>query len=142
MFSDADYKDDYLALWNYVPGTKEAEEAWARKVAFMAGERSMSAPYVFVRGDVCYDSPIDGRPITNRHARIEDMKRAGCVEYDPGMKQDRERLLKENDSALDASIERHVEESFHKMPSAKKERLTNELAAGITAEPLRLTAGE
>jgi hypothetical protein len=135
-------KSDYLAFWGYTEGTPEGEEAWSQKVAFDAGKRVIYAPLVFVQKDVCYDSPIDGRAITNRHARIEDMKRAGCVEYDPGMKQDRERLLKSNDAALDASIERHVEESFHKMPSAKKERLTNELAAGMNAEPLRLTAGE
>jgi hypothetical protein len=32
-----------------------------------------------------YQSPIDGRPITTRHARREDMKRNDCVEYEPSM---------------------------------------------------------
>ena len=40
----------------------------------------LTAPMGFVQADVCYDSPIDGRPITNRQARIEDMKRNNCNE--------------------------------------------------------------
>ena len=30
-----------------------------------------------------YRSPIDGRPITTRSERREDLKRNGCVEVDP-----------------------------------------------------------
>jgi len=30
-----------------------------------------------------YRSPIDGRPITSRSERREDLKRNGCVEVDP-----------------------------------------------------------
>lgn len=33
-----------------------------------------------------YNSPIDGRPITSRSHRREDLRRNGCVEYDPSMK--------------------------------------------------------
>jgi len=33
-----------------------------------------------------YSSPIDGRPITSRSARREDLKRNNCVEYEPSMK--------------------------------------------------------
>jgi hypothetical protein len=53
-----------------------------------------------------YRSPIDGRPITSRSARREDLKRNGCVEYEPSMKpkhpkfeafeERRKRTLKEN----------------------------------------------
>ena len=32
-----------------------------------------------------YKSPIDGRPITSRQARRDDMKRNGCVEYEPSL---------------------------------------------------------
>lgn len=32
-----------------------------------------------------YASPIDGRPITSRSARREDMKRNNCVEYEPSL---------------------------------------------------------
>lgn len=135
-------KKDYLDFWGYVEGTREAEEAWANKVAFEHGKRIIYAPMVFVQKDICYDSPIDGRAITSRAARADDLARANCIEYDPGMKQDRERRIAESERALDASVERHVEESFHKMPSAKREKLANELVAGATAETLRLTAGK
>lgn len=32
-----------------------------------------------------YTSPIDGRPITTRHERREDLKRNNCVEYEPSL---------------------------------------------------------
>lgn len=36
-----------------------------------------------------YRSPIDGRPITSRSERREDLKRNGCIEIDPPKKKDR-----------------------------------------------------
>lgn len=33
-----------------------------------------------------YRSPIDGRPITSRSHRREDLKRNNCVEYDDSMR--------------------------------------------------------
>lgn len=32
-----------------------------------------------------YRSPIDGKPITSRSSRREDLKRNNCVEYEPSM---------------------------------------------------------
>lgn len=32
-----------------------------------------------------YSSPIDGRVITSRSERREDLKRNGCVEYEPSL---------------------------------------------------------
>lgn len=32
-----------------------------------------------------YRSPIDGRPITSRSHRKEDLKRNNCVEYEPSL---------------------------------------------------------
>jgi hypothetical protein len=32
-----------------------------------------------------YRSPIDGRPITSRSQRREDLKRNNCVEYEPSL---------------------------------------------------------
>lgn len=32
-----------------------------------------------------YPSPIDGRPITSRQARKDDLARNGCVEYEPSL---------------------------------------------------------
>ena len=95
---------------------------------------------VKVAADVCYDSPIDGAPITSHHARLEDMKRHGCVEYDPEMKTDYERRIKEGDDKLDALIDAHVEETIEKMPTAKRAQLYSEMVEqGMTADVVRST---
>lgn len=128
-------KDYYLDFHGYIPGTPEAEEAWARKVEMM--QRPQKAPMGFVQRDVCYDSPIDGRAITNKHARIEDMRRAGCVEYDPGMRQDYERRIEREQASLEAKVEETVDREIASMPAVKKERLQAEMEGGLTAEPVR-----
>jgi hypothetical protein len=96
---------------------------------------------IFVAPDVCYDSPVDGRAITSKQARIEDMKRAGCVEYDPGMRQDYDRRAQESDGRLAQLVESSVEQQIHEMPARKRELLQSELASGVTAEPVRQTLG-
>lgn len=79
--------------------------------------------------DVCYDSPIDGRPITSWQARQEDLKRHGCRPYDPEMKTDAARFRQAQDDALDRSIEVQVEETIEKMPTAKRGKLYSELTS-------------
>lgn len=125
----------YLDFHGYTAGTPEAEEAWAQKVEMMVNPQR--APMGFVQRDVCYDSPIDGRPITNRHARIEDMKQSGCIEYDPGMRQDSDRKIKERDAQLDRSVDETVERAVSEMPTRKRELLQTELMSGATAEVVR-----
>lgn len=133
-------KSEYLAFWGYVEGTPEAEEAWAAKVALMEGRHLRNAPMVFVGRDIDYASPIDGRPIRSKAQRMDDLARHGCIEYDPGMKQDAARRRQEADAAIDAGIDRTVEEAIHKMPGVKRERLANELSGGLDVQPVRLTA--
>jgi hypothetical protein len=104
-------------------------------------ERVICAPMIFVSPNICYDSPIDGHAITSKQARIEDLKRAGCVEYDPGMRQDYDRHLKESDERLDRTVDSSVEQQIHEMPARKRELLQSELASGVIAEPVRQTLG-
>lgn len=85
-----------------------------------------------------YESPTSGQIITTKKQRIEDMARAGCIEYDPGMKQDADRRVKEHDAMLDKLVDETVEREFEAMPTAKKERLCNELTAGADAEYTRI----
>lgn len=122
-------KEFFLDWWGFTPGTPEAEEAWRAKVEMM--ERPQRGPMGFVSRDVCYDSPIDGRPITNKHARIEDMARANCIEYDPGMKQDHQRRLAEQESILERSVDTTIEREISTMPSRKREKLQAELEGGL-----------
>jgi len=132
-------KQEYLDFWHFKP--EEEEAAWAAKVAFDQGKRVMEAPMVFVKPDVHYESPIDGRVISSKQQRLDDLARSNCIEYDPEMKTDAERRRQEADKVLDKAVDSTVEAAFEKMPVKKKERLTNELVGGITAEPVRLTAG-
>jgi hypothetical protein len=108
-------------------------------VANPAHKIFLKAPVGFVQKDICYDSPIDGRAITNKQARIEDLRRNGCVEYDPEMKKDAERRRLASDRALDHSIEQHVDEFFATAPVRKLETLEQELRAGASAEVQRST---
>lgn len=130
-------KDKYLVFHGYTLGTTEAEEAWRQKCLMDEGHHFLPLPMAFVQRDVCYDSPIDGRPITNRQARIEDMKRANCVEYDPGMKQDHERRIRESDAALDKRVDQHVDREVALMPTRQREKLAAELKHGAVADIVR-----
>jgi hypothetical protein len=93
----------------------------------------------FVQRDICYDSPIDGRPITTKWARQEDLKRNGCVEYDPGIKQDMAKRRAAEDAALDKSVDACVDEFFATAGTRKVEKLEQELHAGASAEFTRTT---
>ena len=91
-------------------------------------EQVITAPMlVTARQDVCYDSPIDGRAITSMDAHREDLKRNGCVDYDPGMKQDATRRQRQADDAIDQSIQAHAEELCEKMPTQKRAKVWSEL---------------
>ena len=130
-------KEWFLDFWNLTPGTEEAEECWKAKQRLMNGYRG-KAPMVFVQPDICYDSPIDGKPITSKHARIEDLARNNCQEYDPGMRQDYDRRVRESEAALEKSVEESIDREISAMPARKRELLQSELAAGADAAPVRL----
>jgi putative FmdB family regulatory protein len=91
----------------------------------------------FVQRDCCYDSPIDGRHITNRAQRRDDMDRHGCMEYEPGMKQDTERKRRDAEVQLERAAAETVERHIETLPTPRRERLANEIAAGATAEIVR-----
>ena len=68
------------------------------------------------------------------------MKRHDCVEYDPEMKKDYERRIKESDEHLDRLVDAHVEESIEKMPTAKRAQLYSEMTEqGMSADVVRST---
>jgi hypothetical protein len=92
----------------------------------------------YVQGECRYDSPIDGRPITSWAQRKDDLARAGCQEYDPEMRKDADRARRLSDERLERSMSETVEREIEKMPAVKRERLHNELAAGLSPEVERL----
>ena len=102
-------------------------------------KKILSLPTIFVKQDCHYESPIDGRPITNYRERWEDMKRSGCVEYDPGVKQDYHRRIVNEEKELDKKVDETVEREVSKMSPRKLEILESEMKSGLTVEPVRLT---
>ena len=76
-----------------------------------------------------YESPIDGRIIAGRAQRREDLKRNGCREYDPGMKQDAKRNNQENNAQLDRIIGESVERMYNQLSDTKRKQLDREMGA-------------
>lgn len=97
----------------------------------------LTAPKGFVQKDICYDSPVTGRPVTSMAQRRQDLAKHGCSEYDPGMKQDYQRRIKREEAALDRSVDHFVDTEIAKMPARKLEKLESELKAGADATIVR-----
>lgn len=96
-------------------------------------------PFATIQADVAYESPIDGKPITSMAARKEDMKRAGCIEYDPEMRTDYTRRMERDAAALEAAVDQTVDAEIARMPARKREKLEAEMAGGLDASMERVT---
>ena len=102
-------------------------------------DKVIKATMVFVRPEIRYTSPIDGRVITSQAQRADDLARSDCVPYDPELKKDHMRKLKEQDDALDKAVDETVDKTIALMPARKKEKLQAELEGGLTTELVRQT---
>lgn len=96
----------------------------------------LTAPMGIVK-NVEYTSPIDGRAITTKSARIEDMARHNCVEYDPEMKKDYMKRLERDNDALGRRVEETFDAEIERMPTRKRELLEQELRSGADLELTR-----
>jgi hypothetical protein len=85
-----------------------------------------------------YESPTTGRMITNMSQRREDMAQSGCFEYEPGIRQDADRRVAEDDIKLDKLVDETFDSELEKMPTKKRERLETEMVNGVSAETVRL----
>lgn len=99
----------------------------------------LRAPMGFVRADVRYESPVDGRPITNYQEHLEELARTDTVVYEHGIKQDQERNARQRMEKLERAVDQTVEKEIALMPAQKKEKLAAELEGGLAAEPGRIT---
>lgn len=86
-----------------------------------------------------YTSPIDGRAITTKYGRLEDLARNNCIEYDPGMKDDYLRRQADEARAIEQKADALVEQQIHEMGARKRERLEAELRGGADLEFNRST---
>jgi hypothetical protein len=109
----------------------------------LAAVRIFTAPtMVSAKADLCYDSPIDGRPVTSWHARREDLKRNGCIEYDPEMKKDAERIRRDRQESFEKKVEATAKEAVGRLSKKKRELLKKEIVnQGVTLEVNRSAAG-
>lgn len=86
-----------------------------------------------------YTSPVDGRVVSGKRARREDLIRNGCVEYEPSFKNECEQRRKAKDDAFDKALDNTIDEAIAGMPVRKRELLEQETRAGVSAEVVRLT---
>lgn len=99
-------------------------------------DKQLSAP-MFQVDFPAYQSPTTGRLITSRNERREDLKRSGCVEYEPSMKDEMLRRHAKEDADLDKKVDEHVEKTIYEMPVQQREKLVSELENGIDIEVSR-----
>lgn len=130
-------KQEFLEFWHVDPDSPEGEELWQQKLAMMEGRHLRRAPMVFVGQDIHYQSPVDGRVISSKHQRLDDLARNNCIEYDPEMKKDYQRRIAESEKKIDRAVDNHVDKVISQMPVRKREKLESELRAGATAEIVR-----
>lgn len=73
-----------MARESYVYRDGKLVEKRSGKVLSAPSGAPLACPQI-VRDIPEYRSPIDGRVIGSRSERREDLKRNGCVEWDPGL---------------------------------------------------------
>lgn len=74
-----------------------------------------------------YVSPASGKVISSYRQRREDMKRTGCVDYEPSLKNNLKQRHAELDAEVDRKIEKTVESEIEKMSGDKREMLGKSL---------------
>lgn len=74
-----------------------------------------------------YVSPATGKVITSYKERKADMEASGCVDYEPSLKAEGKKRLKQEEAKIDKEIEKTVEKQIESMDSKTRERLGNEL---------------
>ena len=88
--------------------------------------RLVVAPALFVPMEIRYTSPIDGKPILSKQARIEDLKRSGSRPWE-GLDQEKKEAARAEayaDKALDESLAKTAAETFYQLPPSKRDILT------------------
>lgn len=73
-----------------------------------------------------YESPVTGAWVEGRAQRREDLKRSGCREYDPGMKDDAKRNHQANNDKLERVLCDSVERMVNQLPDYKRKQLERE----------------
>lgn len=110
---------------------------WCNACGQIAQKVFLRAPAGYVSPDIHYTSPVSGKLIRTKQERIDDLAATGSIEYDPGLKQDQERNKRRSDEQLEKAVESSVDEFFATAPARKREKLEQELRAGVAVEVSR-----
>jgi hypothetical protein len=138
-YGSPEHKAEWLDInEKYYGSPEEAEEAWLTILKLEANPPQ--SPSFFLRQDVSYTSPIDGRVISSMAQRKDDLARSGCIEYDPEMKTDYNRRIEREEKQLEAKMEESVNAQIANMPARKREQLNSELSSGVEIATERITA--
>lgn len=75
--------------------------------------------------NIAYTSPIDGRPITTKQQREEDLKRSGSRPWEGLAEEQKEadRRKAYEEAAQDKKLEATIERTIKELPDAKKKEL-------------------
>lgn len=97
------------------------------------------APLFFIKGQFeAYESPITGEIISSARQRAEEMKRHDCVDYEPTIRNDIDRSIKEAERKLEKAVDETVDYQLSTMDSRKRELLEQELSSGADIEYTRI----
>lgn len=98
--------------------------------------RQIVAPMIAPRFEE-YESPIDGRPITSKRKRLDDLARHNCVPYEKNLIEENNKKLRDEELKLEKAIDQTVDMEIAKMPAKKREHLESELSHGLTLDYYR-----
>ncbi len=74
-----------------------------------------------VRGDLApYRSPVDGRWVDSATSRRDDLRRNGCIEWEPGIRQDIGKIKEANEAKRFAPVAETIDNVVREMVSAGK----------------------
>lgn len=100
--------------------------------------RVISAPMFHV-DQTGYTCPVTDQWIGSKHEHENNLRRQDCRVLEPGEKEAAASFRADADASVDRALDETVERQWDAMPSAKRERLTNELLAGSDLEVARET---
>lgn len=95
-------------------------------------------PAMIINSFESYESPMDGSVISTPQKRRDDLARHGCIPYEPGMRQDADQRVKDDEVRLEKQVDETVDRLIHDMPSRKREKLEAELGSGVDINYTRL----
>ncbi len=101
--------------------------------------RVISTP-MFTVDHTGYSCPVTDRWIGSKHEHRENLKLTGCRVLEAGETEASQRARAKAEAELDSRVDQTVEREWDSMPSAKREKIANELTSGVDLAVVRQTA--